>query len=96
MTSLHHVKRLLTIWALAAFSVPGSLCSDHTTCTAGADDRTSRGLVEHYKDNTNGIGWQIDNETSAYGASNPDVFAGFVEHLTHKFGTTDNQQRRGF
>ena len=47
-------------------------------------------LVEHYKDNPYVIGWQIDNETASYGASNDDVFAGFVKHLKEKFGTTDN------
>ena len=53
-------------------------------------------LVEHYKSNPYVIGWQIDNETSSYGASNDDVFAGFVKHLKEKFGTTDNMNRRWF
>src|SRR5690348_10381485 len=35
--------------------------------------RLIRNLVEHYRDNPNVIGWQIDNETSSYGASNRDV-----------------------
>jgi beta-galactosidase len=52
--------------------------------------RLIRNLVEHYRDNPTVIGWQIDNETSSYGASNPDVFVGFVDHLKRKFGTTDN------
>jgi len=52
--------------------------------------RLIRNLVEHYRDNPNVIGWQIDNETSSYGASNRDVFIGFVNHLKQKFGTTDN------
>ena len=52
--------------------------------------RLIRNLVTHYRDNPNVIGWQIDNETSSYGASNQDVFDGFVSHLKHKFGTTDN------
>lgn len=51
--------------------------------------RLIRKMVEHYKDNPNVIGWQIDNETSSYGASNQDVFVGFVNHLKGKFGTTD-------
>lgn len=46
-------------------------------------------MVSHYRDNPIVIGWQVDNETSGYGASNPDVFAGFVNHLRQKFGTTD-------
>ena len=52
--------------------------------------RLIRNLVEHYRDNPTVIGWQIDNETSSYGASNHDVFVGFVNHLKQKFGTTDN------
>lgn len=51
--------------------------------------RLIRNMVEHYKNNPNVIGWQIDNETSSYGAANHDVFTGFVNHLKHKFGTTD-------
>ena len=46
-------------------------------------------MVEHYKNNPNVIGWQIDNETGSYGAANQDVFIGFVNHLKNKFGTTD-------
>jgi beta-galactosidase len=53
-------------------------------------------LVSHYKDNPTVIGWQIDNETSSYGASNPDVFAGFVDHLKKKFGTTDALNKAWF
>ena len=34
-------------------------------------------LITHYRDNPAVIGWQIDNETSSYGASNPDVFEHF-------------------
>lgn len=52
-------------------------------------ERLIRKLVTHYRDNPNVIGWQIDNETASYGASNPDVFDGFVRHLKTKFGTTD-------
>lgn len=51
--------------------------------------RLIRNLVEHYRNNPTVIGWQIDNETSSYGASNQDVFVGFVNHLKQKFGTTD-------
>lgn len=55
-----------------------------------------RNMVTHYRDNPTVIGWQIDNETSSYGASNPDVFAGFVNHLKQKFGTTDNLNKAWF
>ena len=59
-------------------------------------ERLITNLVSHYKDNPAVIGWQIDNETSSYGASNPDVFAGFVEHLKKKFGTTDALNKAWF
>ncbi len=52
--------------------------------------RLIRHMVEHYRDNPTVIGWQVDNETSSYGASNQDVFVGFVNHLKQKFVTTDN------
>lgn len=58
--------------------------------------RLIRNLVEHYKDNPYVIGWQIDNETASYGASNPDVFAGFKNHLKQKFGTTDALNKAWF
>jgi beta-galactosidase len=59
-------------------------------------ERVVSNLVSHYKDNPAVIGWQIDNETGAYSASNPDVFAGFVEHLKQKFGTTDALNKAWF
>lgn len=58
--------------------------------------RMIRNLVEHYRDNPNVIGWQIDNETSPNGAANHDVFTGFVNHLKQKFGTTDNLNKAWF
>jgi beta-galactosidase len=58
--------------------------------------RLIRNLVTHYRDNPNVIGWQVDNETSSYGASNEDVFDGFVNHLKQKFGTTDNLNKAWF
>lgn len=51
--------------------------------------RLIRNMVEHYRNNPTVIGWQIDNETHSYDASNNDVFTGFVNHLKKKFGTTD-------
>ncbi|MFZ0662900.1 MAG: beta-galactosidase [Acidobacteriaceae bacterium] len=58
--------------------------------------RVITNLVEHYRNNPYVIGWQVDNETSSYGASNPDVFAGFVDHLKKKFGTTENLNKAWF
>ena len=59
-------------------------------------ERLIRNLVTHYKDNPNVIGWQIDNETASYGASNRDVFVGFVDHLKKKFGTPENLNKAWF
>lgn len=53
-------------------------------------------LVQHYKNNPYVIGWQIDNETASYGASNHDVFTGFVNHLKEKFGTPENLTKAWF
>ncbi len=58
--------------------------------------RVIRNLVEHYRNNPAVIGWQIDNETSSYDASNPDVFAGFVDHLKGKFSTPENLNKAWF
>ena len=58
--------------------------------------RLIRNLVAHYRNNPTVIGWQIDNETGSYGASNHDVFAGFVNHLKQKFGTTDALNKAWF
>lgn len=59
-------------------------------------ERLTRNLVEHYKDNPNVIGWQIDNETGFNGASNHDVFVGFVNHLKNKFRATENLNKAWF
>ena len=59
-------------------------------------ERVITNMVKRYKDNPAVIGWQIDNETGANGASNPDVFAGFVEHVKKKFGTTDALNKAWF
>jgi beta-galactosidase len=59
-------------------------------------ERVITNMVSHYKDNPAVIGWQIDNETGPNGASNPDVFAGFVEHLKKKFGSTDALNKAWF
>src|SRR5579863_312324 len=53
-------------------------------------------MVEHYRSNPTVIGWQIDNETSSYGASNPDVFDAFVDRLKTKFKTTDALNKAWF
>ncbi|MDE3200459.1 MAG: beta-galactosidase [Acidobacteriota bacterium] len=52
-------------------------------------ERLIRHIVAHYKDNPTVIGWQLDNETSSYGAANPDVFIGFQHYLEKKFKTPE-------
>jgi beta-galactosidase len=59
-------------------------------------ERLITNLIKHYRGNPTVIGWQIDNETSSYGASNDDVYAGFVEHLKKRFGTTDALNKAWF
>ncbi|WP_263350530.1 beta-galactosidase [Acidicapsa acidisoli] len=59
-------------------------------------ERVIANMVAHYRDNPTVIGWQIDNETGSYGAYNPDVFTGFVNHLKQKFGTTDALNKAWF
>jgi beta-galactosidase len=56
-------------------------------------ERVIRKIIAHYKDNPAVIGFQVDNETSAGGAANPDVQAGFVDYLQHKFKTVDELNR---
>ena len=56
-------------------------------------ERIIRKLMEHYKDNPAVIGYQVDNETSAAGAANPDVQAGFKEYLKKKFGTVEEMDK---
>lgn len=52
-------------------------------------ERLIRHIVSHYKDNPTVIGWQLDNETSSYGAANTDVFIGFQHYLEKKFKTPE-------
>ncbi|HEV2350597.1 MAG TPA: beta-galactosidase [Terriglobia bacterium] len=52
-------------------------------------ERVIRKILEHYKDNPGVIGYQIDNETSSYGAANHDVQVGFENYLKAKFKTVD-------
>ncbi len=59
-------------------------------------ERLIRRIVSHYKDNPTVIGWQLDNETSSYGAANPDVFIGFQHYLEKKFGTPEALSKAWF
>jgi len=59
-------------------------------------ERLIRHIVAHYKDNPDVIGWQIDNETSSYGAANRGVFIGFQHYLEKKFGTPEELSKAWF
>jgi beta-galactosidase len=50
-----------------------------------AAERVIVALIDHVKDNPAVIGYQVDNETKAYGASGPNVQAAFVESMRKKF-----------
>src|SRR5579863_908374 len=52
-------------------------------------ERVIRKIAEHYRHNPDIIGYQIDNETTSYGAANHDVQDGFQEYLKSKFKTVD-------
>ncbi len=59
-------------------------------------ERLIRHIVAHYKDNPDVIGWQLDNETSSYGAANHDVFIGFQHYLEKKFVTPEALSKAWF
>ncbi|GAB3454019.1 beta-galactosidase [Massilia terrae] len=59
-------------------------------------ERLIRRIVAHYKDNPNVIGWQVDNETASYGATNDDSFIRFQHYLEKKFGTPENLSKAWF
>jgi len=52
-------------------------------------ERIIRKMMEHYARHTGIIGYQVDNETTAYGVANYDFFRGFVDYLKKKYKTTD-------
>ena len=53
-------------------------------------------LVGHYRNDPTVIGWQIDNETGSNGASNPEIFDHFVDHLKTKFGSPEALNKAWF
>ncbi|HET8549087.1 MAG TPA: beta-galactosidase [Bryobacteraceae bacterium] len=50
-------------------------------------ERVIRRLLAHYRDHPAIIGWQIDNETTAYGTAGPNVQRAFVDYLRGRYGT---------
>jgi beta-galactosidase len=59
-------------------------------------ERLIRHIVAHYKNNPTVIGWQLDNETSSYGAANSDVQIGFQHYLEKKFVTPEALSKAWF
>jgi len=49
-----------------------------------------RKMLEHVKDQPAIIGYQVDNETKAYGTSGPNVQQLFVEYMKEKFKSLDS------
>ena len=56
-------------------------------------ERIIRKIAEHYAKHPAVIGWQIDNETGAYGTAGPNVQAGFKEWLSRKFGSVEKMNQ---
>lgn len=52
-------------------------------------ERIIRKMMEHYAKHPGIIGYQVDNETTTYGAANYDFFRGFVDYMKNKYKTTD-------
>jgi beta-galactosidase len=53
-------------------------------------EKAIRKMLEHIKDHPAIIGYQIDNETKAYGTSGPNVQAQFVAYMKAKYPSLDN------
>ncbi len=52
-------------------------------------ERIIRNIIARYRDHPAVIGYQIDNETSPYGAAGPLVQKNFVEYLQRKYRSVD-------
>jgi beta-galactosidase len=56
-------------------------------------ERVIRKIMEHYANHPAIIGYQVDNETTTYGADNRDFFLGFVDYMKKKFHSTQDVNR---
>lgn len=56
-------------------------------------ERMIRKLLSHVKDHPAIMGYQVDNETKAYGTAGPNVHVNFVRYLREKFGTVQEMNR---
>ncbi len=57
-------------------------------------ERIIRKMMEHYAKNPAIIGYQVDNETTTYGAANRDFFLGFVDYMKQHYINTDTLNKR--
>lgn len=57
-------------------------------------ERVIRQIMRHCAAHPAIIGYQVDNETTSYGAANPDLHVAFVNRLKQRFGTVDNLNRQ--
>ena len=57
-------------------------------------ERIIRKMMEHYAKNPAIIGYQVDNETTSYGAANHDFFIGFVDYMKRNYINTDTLNKR--
>jgi beta-galactosidase len=57
-------------------------------------ERIIRKMMEHYAKHPAIIGYQVDNETTTYGASNHDFFVGFLNYMKNKYINTDTLNKR--
>src|SRR5438270_267220 len=53
-------------------------------------ERAIRKMLEHIKDHPAIIGYQVDNETKAYGTSGPNVQARFVAYMKTRYPSLDS------
>lgn len=58
-----------------------------------AAQRVIVALIDHVRDDPAVIGYQLDNETKAYGVAGPDVQAAFRARMRQRFGTTEAMNR---
>lgn len=53
-------------------------------------ERVIRKIMERYANHPGVVGYQVDNETTTYGAANFNFFRGFVNYMKDKYKTTQH------
>ncbi len=57
-------------------------------------ERIIRKMMEHFSKHPAIIGYQVDNETTTYGAANHDFFIGFLDYMKKQYINTDTLNKR--